>query len=326
MGDKKVSIIIPTYNGVNNIEVAVQSALLQTLPGIEIIVVDDNGLGSNGQIATEQRLKKYIKQQKIIYICHETNKGGSAARNTGAENCTGNYIAFLDDDDVLLPQMIEKQVKKLEEADSTDGMSVCSGYYVHYDGVGYCRYVIDSRNMLFDYLLDKQYFNTSTILVRKSVFNELKGFDESFIRHQDWEFCVRLLSKYSACIVSEPLIIRYMSVGRSSRKCEDLVQYLDYFFKRMDDILKKNLSVKDYTQIRLYKYSELAVCQYIERKFIEGFRVLLNRGFGMKGILFSMFGLWKRVFAKLTRGRRKRCESYKEIIDKLNLGEIKTVL
>ena len=67
MGDKKVSIIIPTYNGVNNIEVAVQSALLQTLPGIEIIVVDDNGLGSNGQIATEQRLKKYIKQQKIIY-------------------------------------------------------------------------------------------------------------------------------------------------------------------------------------------------------------------------------------------------------------------
>lgn len=325
IGDIKASIIIPTYNGVDNIEVAVQSALLQTIPGLEIVVVDDNGLGSNGQLATERRLKKYIEEQRIKYICHESNKGGSAARNTGAKNCIGKYIAFLDDDDVLLPQMIEKQVEKLEDADTSVGMSVCSGYYVHYDGVGYCRHVTDSRNMLFDYLLDKQYFNTSTILVRKAVFDELKGFDESFIRHQDWEFCVRLLSRYSACIVSEPLIIRYMSVGRSSQKCDDLVQYLDYFFKKMDGIFRYNLSVNDYAKVRLYKYSELAVCQYIKRRFIEGFKVLLKQGFGIKGILFSMLGLWKRVFNKLIRGRKKRCESYEEIMDKLNLQEAKAV-
>ncbi|MDE6432736.1 MAG: glycosyltransferase [Lachnospiraceae bacterium] len=321
MGNIKISIIIPTYNGVDNIETAVQSALLQTFSDTEIIVVDDNGLGSNGQIATEQRLKKYIEQQRIIYICHESNKGGSAARNTGAKNSTGKYIAFLDDDDVLLPQMIEKQVEKLEEADNSVGMSVCSGYYVHYNGVGYCRYLIDSRNMLFDYLLDKQYFNTSTIVVRKAVFDELSGFDESFIRHQDWEFCVRLLSRYSANIVREPLIIRYMSVGRSSRKCDDLVQYLDYFFEKMDNVFKKSLAENDYARVKLYKYSELAVGQYIERKFIEGFKVLLNRGFGIKGILFSMLGLWKRVFNKLIRGRKKRCASYKETMDKLNSQE-----
>lgn len=321
MGNISVSIIIPTCNGVDNIEVAVQSALLQTLSGIEIIVVDDNGLNSNNQIATEQRLKKYIEQQKIRYICHESNRGGSTARNTGAKNSTGKYIAFLDDDDVLLPQMLEKQVKQLEEADSSVGMSVCSGYYVHYDGVGYCRYLTDSRNLLLEYLLDQQYFNTSTMVIRKVVFDELGGFDESFIRHQDWEFCVRLLSRYSANIVSEPLIIRYMSVGRSSRKCDDLERYLDYFFEKMDNVFKESLAENDYAQVKLYKYSELAVGQYVERKFIEGFKVLLNRGFGIKGILFSMLGLWKRVFNKLIRGRKKRCASYEEIIYKLNSRE-----
>lgn len=325
MKDVKVSIIIPTCNGVDNIEVAVQSALQQTLSDIEIIVVDDNGLSSNGQIATEQRLKEYIEQQKIIYICHESNKGGSAARNTGAKNSTGKYIAFLDDDDVLLPQMLEKQVKQLEEADSSVGMSVCSGYYVHYDGVGYCRYLTDSRNLLLEYLLDQQYFNTSTMVIRKVVFDELGGFDESFIRHQDWEFCVRLLSRYSANIVSEPLIIRYMTVGRSSQKCSDLEQYLGYFFEKMDCILKENLAVNDYAKVRLYKYSEIAVVQYIERKFIKGFKVLLNQGFGMKGILFSILGLWKRIFAKLTKGRKKRCESYEEIRYKLNFRKLKVL-
>ena len=95
-----VSVIIPTYKRSKSLNRAIDSVLSQTYPNIEIIVVDDNGKGSKYQLETEKSLEKYIKTDKIKYIIHDVNRNGSAARNTGFKHSRGEYINFLDDDDV----------------------------------------------------------------------------------------------------------------------------------------------------------------------------------------------------------------------------------
>ncbi|HBT4553067.1 TPA: glycosyltransferase family 2 protein, partial [Enterococcus faecium] len=79
----EVSIIIPSYKGSNEILIAVWGALSQTVTSKEIIVVDDNGIGTEEQIKTKEKLQKFIKENKIKYFAHEKNLNGSAARNTG---------------------------------------------------------------------------------------------------------------------------------------------------------------------------------------------------------------------------------------------------
>ena len=108
MDQPLVSVIIPTYKRSDFLCTTIDSVLAQTYPNIEIIVVDDNGLGTTFQQATEKRLLPYIRMKQINYICHEVNKNGSAARNTGFRASHCEYINFLDDDDELLLEKIDK--------------------------------------------------------------------------------------------------------------------------------------------------------------------------------------------------------------------------
>src|ERR1035437_7987739 len=101
-----VSAIIPTYNRAGTIERAVNSALAQTHSLMEVIVVDD---GSKDE--THQVLAKYGTRIRVI---HQTNKGASAARNTGVRASTGEIVAFLDSDDTWAPNKIERQVRLLQ--------------------------------------------------------------------------------------------------------------------------------------------------------------------------------------------------------------------
>ncbi len=81
-GKDLVSVIIPTYQRPENLIRAIESVLTQTYKTIEIIVVDDNGKGTEWQLTTEKLLKDYVVEGKIQYICHKESLNGSAARNT----------------------------------------------------------------------------------------------------------------------------------------------------------------------------------------------------------------------------------------------------
>lgn len=118
---KKVSVIVPTYKRNQYITRALDSILVQDYPDIEIIVVDDNGEGSEDQRATEATLRKYISKDEIRYLKNKENVGGSIARNNGIQAATGEYITFLDDDDEYLPGKISAQVKAMEE----NGWDLC---------------------------------------------------------------------------------------------------------------------------------------------------------------------------------------------------------
>jgi glycosyltransferase involved in cell wall biosynthesis len=109
-------VIIPTFRRASYLSRAIDSVLNQTYENIEVIVVDDNGNGSKYQAQTQQLMERlYGENPKVVYIKNDTNIGGANARNRGVEACAGDYLCFLDDDDVFLPYKIEIQLKYMVE-------------------------------------------------------------------------------------------------------------------------------------------------------------------------------------------------------------------
>ncbi|NLM44204.1 MAG: glycosyltransferase family 2 protein [Clostridiales bacterium] len=117
MDKGKVSVIIPTYKRCQFIERAIDSVLNQTYKNIEVIVVDDNGDGTPDRLKMLDIMKKYESDPRILYIRNPQNLGGALARNIGIEVANGEFITFLDDDDVYLPTKIEVQYNEMVKND-----------------------------------------------------------------------------------------------------------------------------------------------------------------------------------------------------------------
>lgn len=111
----KVSIIIPTYKRSEYLIRAIESVLNQDYTNVEIIVVDDNDPSSIYRKETENKIQIYLENEKVKYMKNEKNLGGALARNVGIHASTGNYITFLDDDDIYLPSKISYQLKFMIE-------------------------------------------------------------------------------------------------------------------------------------------------------------------------------------------------------------------
>ena len=109
----KVSIIIPVYQVENYLERAVDSAIAQTLPEKEIILVDDGSDDASPQICD-----RYAQEYPdLIHVIHKENEGLGLARNTGVRAARGEFIAFLDSDDTVEPEMYEELYQKAVEQD-----------------------------------------------------------------------------------------------------------------------------------------------------------------------------------------------------------------
>lgn len=182
----KVSIIIPTYKRSDMLCDTVESVLHQTYPNIEVIVVDDNNPDTEWRKETSSKMSIFSTDDRVKYICHEKNKNGSAARNTGIRNSTGDFFCFLDDDDFYYPDKISKQVEFLLK----NQVDACFCDYKK-NGVVVCvdKNIDIARNIL----LEEPTPQTSGWMVTKNAVNSLNGFDESYFRHQDYEFLLRFL-------------------------------------------------------------------------------------------------------------------------------------
>lgn len=206
----KVSVIIPTFSHPVFLEKAIISVLNQTLKDIELIIVDDNNPNSEARNLTEKILEKFIKTAtRITYLKHEYNKNGAAARNTGIAVAQGKYISFLDSDDEYYIDRLEKCYNSMENCDESIAGVYTGCKFVRNAKTYHIHKNVKSGNFLVDTLACTFMFSTgSNIFVRKSVVEELNGFDEHFLRHQDYEFLVRLFKKYDLAAISEVLVIK----------------------------------------------------------------------------------------------------------------------
>ncbi len=258
-----VSVIIPTYKGIHSICQSIDSVLNQDYKNIEIIVVDDNGEGTQEQIKTENAIKGYINNGKIKYIKHKKNINGSAARNTGVKHAKGKYIALLDDDDEFLPFKIRKQVEAL--SGKGKDYAVC---YTSYENVfpNQRRRVIRAEkegNLCYELLSMQVSVLSSVMMVRKDAWEDVGGFDETFKRDQDQEFCVRLFHKYKVVAVKDVCMTRNVLM-RNVADVERGVEYRKYYLDKMKHIIE-TFNAEQRREIHSAQYTNIAK-RYVKAK------------------------------------------------------------
>jgi glycosyltransferase involved in cell wall biosynthesis len=182
----KVSVIIPTYNRPGMLCEAIESVLSQTYKDYEIVVVDDGSTDN-----TKEVVKKYGDKLRYFY---QNNQGPSAARNQGVDRSSGAYLAFLDDDDLWLPNFLETHVRTLDE--EGDLAFVCSGaYVVNETGKQIDIWKMRASNSFLD-LYHMNFVLTLTVLLRRQCFDAVSGFDRRFKICQDYDLWLRLAMKY----------------------------------------------------------------------------------------------------------------------------------
>lgn len=265
MQEGKVSVVIPTYKGDDNVARAVESVLNQTYKNIEIFVVDDNGKGTEKQIETETALRSYIEDGKITYLTHEKNINGSAARNTGARASSGEFIAFLDDDDEYLPQNIENHINRFKEVSKNYGITHCAIKRFYSYGRQEIVPPMHEGEILFDFMCGKVKMGSSCIMVKRSAFEAVNGFDETFRRHQDWEFVARILSKYKVAMVKEVGLNKYQLLRNSAKNPEQYEKNRLYYLERMALIIN-SFDKKKQNKIYNAHYQQIAIDYFKAKK------------------------------------------------------------
>jgi len=184
-----VSVIIPAYNAAQFLGPALDSVLAQTFTDYEIIVVDD---GSPDADALDAALAPYL--DRIRYVRQE-NRGPSGARNTGIRNATGEFVAFLDSDDLWMPEFLEAQVLRLRDDDHPDVVYTDEVVFgdTPYAGESVMQYFPSRGDVTLDALLDKTcVIPTSTVVARRQALLDVGLFNEEYRCCEDFDLWLRL--------------------------------------------------------------------------------------------------------------------------------------
>lgn len=274
-----VSVIIPTYKRAGRLERAIKSVLNQTYKTIEVIVVDDNSDGDKFRKDTELLMKNFASNSRVSYLKHSINRNGSAARNTGVKYSKAKYIAFLDDDDYFLKTKIEKQVKLLEQQTDDNYGGVCCNRIAMYEEYIYDKNDIkinDNGNYL-DSLLSKENILAagSTLLVKKNIFDNIGYFDESFKRHQDYEFLIRFFREYKLLILSENLVCICVDGMRNYPKASLFHSIKLDFFKKFESDINK-LSNEKKKRVYNNQWSEVFIYYFTEFNFKKAKEIYID--------------------------------------------------
>ncbi|MBI2608792.1 MAG: glycosyltransferase [Deltaproteobacteria bacterium] len=195
----KVSIIIPTHNRALFVKEAIQSILCQTFQDFELIVVDD---GSHDH--TFETLHTF--KDKMIYH-YQKNKGVSAARNKGISLAKGDWVCFLDSDDLWTKEKLQIQLKETEN----------SGFLVSYTEEIWHRKgkrvnPKDKHQKFSGYIYEKCLplciISSSSVMIHKSVFGKAGFFDESLPACEDYDLWLRISAHFPIHLIRKPLIIK----------------------------------------------------------------------------------------------------------------------
>ncbi|MCR4924830.1 MAG: glycosyltransferase [Clostridiales bacterium] len=200
-----ISVIIPTYNRAYCLEKSMRSVLNQTYGNIELIVVDDCSTDNTESVV------RSIDDSRLRYIKLGKNGGPSKARNVGIENARGKYIAFHDSDDVCHLDKLEKQYAEIMKDESV--LMVFCRYKVfgEKESIVPAADVVNCDDNFFELLLQGNVIGTPTMLVKKSVFDIVGGFNESLSTYEDWELALRLAKNGRISFVDEILLDVYDS-------------------------------------------------------------------------------------------------------------------
>ena len=196
-----ISVVIPSYNRKEFLKRSIDSVINQTKKPFEIIVVDDGSTdGTETMIKSDYDFVKFIKQK---------NKGVSAARNIGIKVSIGEWVCFLDSDDEWKRDKLEKQINAMKSNPGykffhSNEIWIKNGLRIN-QKKKHKKYGGD----IFDKCLDMCRISPSSVMIDKTVFDEVGNFNEDLVVCEDYELWLRICDKHRVFFIDEPLIIKY---------------------------------------------------------------------------------------------------------------------
>jgi glycosyltransferase involved in cell wall biosynthesis len=222
----KVSVVILTYNRAELLRSAITSVLNQTFQDFEIIIVDDASKDNT------QEALSHFDDARLKYIRHEMNKGEGKSRNTGIANASGEFIAFLDDDDEWLPEKLKLQV------DILDNDPTISAVYTGCICIDKRSGNVDSlkipskRGDIFQELLKENFIIVSSILLRRACFETVGLFDELVPFGLDHDMWIRVSRFYQFAFITKPLVKYYIHQNRLNANFSLVAQGMEKMFEK----------------------------------------------------------------------------------------------
>ncbi|MBN3961331.1 glycosyltransferase [Nostoc sp. NMS8] len=269
----KISVIIPAYNSEKTIKQTIQSVLNQTFTNLELIVINDGSQDSTLEIITQF-------QDLRIKVFSYANAGGNVSRNRGLNHAVGEFVSFLDADDLWTPDKLQSQLKALQ---GNVTAKVAYGWTDYIDING--KFLLSGKrinlngNIYEELLLNNFLENGSNPLICKKSLITLGGFDESLNAAQDWDMWLRLASKFDfICVPSVQILYRLSANSVSSnlvRQEKACLEVLGRAYKERPSTVRNSW---DISLANLYKY---LACKALQKPF--------NRQKSLSSVRF----LWK---------------------------------
>lgn len=214
----KVSVVIPAYNAMGYLPETLESVLKQTFTDYEVLIIND---GSSDNIV---EWASTLKDPRVRVISQH-NQGVSVARNTGIAQAQGEYIAFLDADDLWEPTKLEKQVNCLED-NPTVGLVYAWTAVINPEGklTGTVFSYEAEGNVWETILVHDIVCNGSCAVVRRSCFEKTGGFDPNLSGAADFDMWTRIAAHYPFAVVKEPLVHYRKAPNTMSKNRQKMMQ------------------------------------------------------------------------------------------------------
>lgn len=278
----KFSVIIPTYNRIEFLNKAIESVKNQTCQDFEVIIVNDNPDEKN-------KIDLLASQSdKIKVLHHETSKGGNAARNTGILHSKGELLAFLDDDDIWLPEKLSCHLRE-HNTNPAAGLvfSDCLYAYNNKKIIDHVYSAAVPSNVME--VMGQGNFcpaTSSIVSIRRECVEKCGLFDENLVSFQDWDYWFRIAHLFQFVHLPVVLVLFRQHLGNRTSHNEEKRR------KGLNQIATKwhnKISVKDFSKnflISIYykNSSNLLLSENKFKAFIKSFKLLSFEVLGIRSI------------------------------------------
>jgi glycosyltransferase involved in cell wall biosynthesis len=225
-----VSVIIPVYNGERYLPETIESVIGQTVKDWEIVAVNDGSTDQSKAILEEFA----TRNPGLIRVISVQNGGVSRARNTGVSEARGTYIAFLDQDDLWMPEKLQLQLEQFR-SDNTLGISFTNESVIDHNGSMVRENVLTfngkrNRGYVFEYLVFEDFIPISSVMLKRELFTGIGGFDPRYSLAEDYDFLLKAVRETRVDYIDAPLLLYRQHSGSGT-------------YKKIDQITRESFSV-----------------------------------------------------------------------------------
>jgi teichuronic acid biosynthesis glycosyltransferase TuaG len=274
----KVSVLMPSYNYACFLPLAISSVLSQSYSDIELIIVDD--CSTDGSRAIIEDWKK--RDDRIVSVYHDRNRGLSAARNTGLSASSGAFIALCDSDDIWLEHKLKTQMDQFHKdpelgvvhSDSAiiDRNSELTGQRF---GEMFLTPGQNTSGLLFEELCERNFICVPTVVLRREAVEFAEGFDESIRSLEDWVCWTKISTRYSFFYIDEALAqYRIHGSGLSSNSnnmAENRIKAIEILLEFLSDLRPETKSRMMYSLGR--SHQEVADFSNASKAFLRSLQL-----------------------------------------------------